>query len=453
MASTESTDGGGPHTPAQARLQVHARLEIILICGGLGVLLFALPHRIISDGVPRFFALSQLLTSGYVSDVKYSMVAPLFSAPLWWLGKVWQSPEWWCARYNFLVFALGLLVAYRLLRHTMRGDVLRRFLLILIFGSMFPRWQMGYFGDVFTAVLVGVGFLAVTCGYSVLGWCSVVLGVVNMPASAVGLICAVLAWCWRTRRWRYLVILPVAAGLVLAENWIRRGGPFITGYAGDRGPITVLPYSGRPGFSYPFLLGVISILFSFGKGLFLFAPGLLLPVRRRLSAMKGDLRSTYTLWIWFLVGLVLVNAKWYGWFSGNVWGPRVFLFASIPASLALAVWSSRPGRGAFWNLIVLVVLGWSFWVGVNGAVFDVHGLDICWENDYALESLSWYVPEFSVLFRPFIVPKPLGMPDVVVLGYGAVAFVLLAVPALEGLLRGLVGAGKRAYANARGWRF
>ena len=44
-----------------------------------------------------------------------------------------------------------------------------------------------------------------------------------------------------------------------------------------------MPYSGRQGFSYPFFLGLISILFSFGKGLIWFSPGLLLPVRRALK--------------------------------------------------------------------------------------------------------------------------------------------------------------------------
>ena len=37
---------------------------------------------------------------------------------------------------------------------------------------------------------------------------------------------------------------------------------------------TALPYSGQPGFSYPFFFGVLSVLFAFGRGLVFFAPGL-----------------------------------------------------------------------------------------------------------------------------------------------------------------------------------
>jgi hypothetical protein len=230
----------------------------------------------------------------------------------------------------------------------------------------------------------------------------------------------------------------------------------VTGYKGDRGPITVLPYSGRPGFSYPFFLGLFSILFSFGKGLFLFAPGLLLPVRRCLAGIKGNLYPAYRLWIWFLIGLILVNAKWYGWHGGTFWGPRAFLFASIPASFALAVWLSRADGGVIARLLTVALLGWSFWVGVNGPVFDLHGLDICWENDYALEPLTWYVPEFSVLFRPFIVPKDLNAKHITIIAYCAIAFVLLALPLVEVLLRQAVMAGKgwrRAFASLRRWRF
>ena len=38
-------------------------------------------------------------------------------------------------------------------------------------------------------------------------------------------------------------------------------GLFQSGYAGNSGAVTLLPYSGLPGFSYPFFLGLFSILF------------------------------------------------------------------------------------------------------------------------------------------------------------------------------------------------
>jgi hypothetical protein len=48
-----------------------------------------------------------------------------------------------------------------------------------------------------------------------------------------------------------------------------------------------MPYTGRPGFSYPFLFGVLGILFSFGRGLAFFAPALwLLLLPRKPAALR-----------------------------------------------------------------------------------------------------------------------------------------------------------------------
>ena len=82
------------------------------------------------------------------------------------------------------------------------------------------------------------------------------------------------------------LILPVAAvGLILMENTVRHGSPMATGYIQEYGFKTVMPYSGLPGFSYPFLFGLISILFSFGKGLVWYFPGLLLGVRKEMKTL------------------------------------------------------------------------------------------------------------------------------------------------------------------------
>jgi hypothetical protein len=50
----------------------------------------------------------------------------------------------------------------------------------------------------------------------------------------------------------------------------------------------------------------------------------------------------------------------------------------------------------------MLVLALSVWVGINGAVFGQQSMDVCWANDYALEFMCWYVPEFSALWRPFV---------------------------------------------------
>ena len=193
-----------------------AMLEAGLIIAGLIILLFATPHEIYSDDLQRFKALSELLTQGKISDIPYSMVGPLFSAPLWLLGKLCQTPAWWCARYNFFLFAGGILLMYFMLRRHLCGTILRRFLLILIFGSMFPHHQTWYYGEVFTAVLVGIGILAVCVHNSFWGWCCLVIGVVNTPASAVALLLVVGVKAVQDKKLRDLIAL-VAANIVLKK--------------------------------------------------------------------------------------------------------------------------------------------------------------------------------------------------------------------------------------------
>ena len=43
-------------------------------------------------------------------------------------------------------------------------------------------------------------------------------------------------------------------------NYVVRGGFLETSYSGDQGFRTVMPFSGRSGFSYPLLPGVLSLL-------------------------------------------------------------------------------------------------------------------------------------------------------------------------------------------------
>jgi hypothetical protein len=63
-------------------------------------------------------------------------------------------------------------------------------------------------------------------------------------------------------------------------------------------------------------------------------------------------------------------------------------------------------------------------------VFSDVDLDLCFANNFALEHLTWYVPEFSVLWRPFVVPAPLKVRDVAVLAVYAAGFLYLAMPLL-----------------------
>ncbi len=407
----------------------------LLFVGCLAQFLQA-PTYISGDGAIRFRALTDLLASGTLSAAKYSLIGPLFSAPFWLLGKVLLTPEIVTSRYNLFLFIGGLVAFYWLLRNQLDHGLLRQFLLILLVGSMFTNQIPTYNAEVFTAIFVSVGILAALVRPSLPAWGIIILGVANTPATVAGLACVVAKRMLDNRKWRYLLALLAAGALIAGEAWLRRGSPLTSGYEDDKGNQTVMPYSGLPGFSYPFFFGILSILFSFGKGLVFFAPGLLLPIKDRLLSLRQksaqNLYSAYLLWWAFLIGLVLIYAKWWAWYGGWSWGPRFFLFASIPASFALAVRlhhldsSSLPA-----NLLTAAALALSFWVGIDGATFGKQGLEACTQNQYALEFLCHYVPEFSVLWRPFIVPEQLEGGQLLYIAYSALVFVYLALPLLR----------------------
>ena len=89
--------------------------------------------------------------------------------------------------------------------------------------------------------------------------------------------------------------------------------------------------------------------------------------------------------------------------NASVAKKRFFLVASVPAAVALYTHlASGAQRTPLANAGVAVALTLSFWVGVNGLVFDITGLGICTRDDYALEMLCHFTPEFSPLWHPFV---------------------------------------------------
>jgi hypothetical protein len=276
-------------------------LEWALLGLGLGlILIFSRTPEIAGDGFARFEMLSRLLQHGALVEGKYSLIGPLFAAPLWYLSR-WLEDPVWCARFNQCVLVLGLAAFYGLLRQPLGVAVTRRFLLLLVAASMFPRYVQGFYGEVFTVMLVGAGLLAIARGVARSGIVAVALGAANARATLLGLGFASLLHVWHTRKLRYFALVVLGAALVFGETWFRYGHPLANPYAGDAGFPTRLPYSGQPGFSYPFGFGLMSLLVSFGKGLVFFAPGILLWPRSADLEHALQVRHAFRLWLGFVV--------------------------------------------------------------------------------------------------------------------------------------------------------
>src|SRR5262245_58260116 len=127
--------------------RLHRGIEQALILLGIVLLVVCLPHIIYDDGAIRFQMLTGLLDRGELSGYFYSYVGPLFSAPLWYIGRASGTSEWWCARFNVIVFGLTILLLERILRGSLDRKTANRFLLLLIAGSMFPFHVTAYYSE------------------------------------------------------------------------------------------------------------------------------------------------------------------------------------------------------------------------------------------------------------------------------------------------------------------
>jgi hypothetical protein len=412
------------------------RIEEGLLAAGFLITFFVAGHAVIGDGITRFRDIQNLLYNGHLTDSTYSLVMPLASAPFLLLGHLVESQEWWAARFNVIVVAAGALAASRLLRGRVDPGLLRRTLLMLLAASLLANSLREYNAEVFSATLVALGILCiVTDRHTVLGWTGIALAVVNTPALIGGLIALVAVEVVRTRRLRHAGAIAVAVALVLLENWVRRGGPLTTGYSGQHGYATVLPYSGRAGFSYPLVLGIVSILFSFGRGLLFFAPGLFLWLDDATRRAAGVCRRAIVLMLVVVAGLVAVYAKWWAWYGGLSWGPRFFALAAIPASLIVVLRVRAAGQSAGRDGLALVVLALSVWVGFAGLVSPLDPPVVCSAHAYALESFCWYVPEYSSLWQPVLHPPPLTAATVTIAAWCIGVFVYFAAPLAVALVR------------------
>lgn len=430
-----------------------AVLEGGLIVAGFAVLFFFMPHAVIYDDNQRFSDIEQLLHQGRLSNSKYSLVGPLFSVPFLELGNVVQSPVWWAARFNVIVVAAGVAISYRLLRGRADPRLLRLIVLVLLFASFLTPRMRDYGAEVLTATFVTVGIICIaTRRHAVAGWTAIAVGVANTPAAIVGLVLMAGWETLRNRRFRYLAAVVPAAALIMLEDRVRRGGPLITGYGGpnEHGIATIMPYSGQPGFSYPFVLGVAAILFSFGRGLLFFMPGLALWLdgRTRRLVRPAPGQPAVALMLLFTAGLVLVYARWWAWYGGIGWGPRFFVFAAIPASVLLAARIWRAGRSPAADAVTLGVLALSAWVSCAGAIADLTTLSFCSAGHYQHEELCWFTPDFSPLWQPIRQFPHLTASTTVVVLYCFGVFCYLAAP----LVVGLVSSVRLPASWAKGWR-
>lgn len=134
----------------------------------------------------------------------------------------------------------------------------------------------------------------------------------------------------------------VCGAVLLGLNWMHFGGAGESAYKDQPEGIA---------FTTPLAAGLYGFLFSAGKGLFFFSPGLILSFWGwRHLARRGAERHPALIWAVALAIIIplAVHAKWQNWPGGWCWGPRhVFIihpFLALPVAAWCAAASGAAGR-------------------------------------------------------------------------------------------------------------
>lgn len=130
------------------------------------------------------------------------------------------------------------------------------------------------------------------------------------------------------------------------------------------------------------LLALAGVLFSPGRGLFVYSPVLLVGLLAMPRALRAaDPHPVIRPLILGAVGVVLVHAAWAVWWGGHSFGYRL-VTETLPAMMILVAlaWERNLSSRLVVRLVAGVLLAWSVWANAMGALVAPCGFDT--EPDY-----------------------------------------------------------------------
>ena len=166
---------------------------------------------------------------------------------------------------------------------------------------------------------------------------------------------------------RFAVLAAIPAALLAAYSLSFWGSLAALGQAHEVG-----------GFSGHFWPGLLGLLFSPNRGLFVFSPIFVfaaLGVWNRKAQRNDDPISLYL--AFSVVALVLVYSKWSMWWGGHSFGYRLLIEAVPPLMLLLArAWEVALARRTLWRVAFAAALAWSVYVHALGATYSPRGFNL-----------------------------------------------------------------------------
>ena len=223
--------------------------------------------------------------------------------------------------------------------------------LVVIVGSPLLAYAVTDFSEPGVALMVALVVLGLDgvsrqARFAALGVGAAIGGAVLFRTDSILLLAApvgIALWVLSRRRSRDLTLYALGATPFLAiwvwYNVARFDHPFAGGYRNQ-------------GFTHSFLSGAYGLAFSPGRGVFVYAPVLIVAFVV-VPSLRGTDRTLAILAIALLVARVVFYARWWSWYGGSIWGPR-FLAPVIPAFAPAIAVALQRWRTSVWLAAVVV---------------------------------------------------------------------------------------------------
>jgi hypothetical protein len=273
------------------------------------------------------------------------------------LPFIWGNPEWGfhemadsqqgarlALRLNALLGAFGLVMFLLLLKKYYPWKTV--IITVLLFGLCTDWWYQsrGFFLEVGAgAFLMAVIYFAddekpYLCGLML------AISLLFRPTNILALpVWGYAVWKqgWKSI-WSFGLILG-GLGFLAFYNLIRFQSPLNFGY-------------GSEGFTSSPLVGLVGVLFSPGRSIFIYSPITILAITGGRLLFKRD-RVKFLILLVPLAGYILMVALWHNWDGGSSWGSRLLtpVLPVLGVLLAPAIHRSFSRSGSVSSLVVLLL--------------------------------------------------------------------------------------------------